>query len=379
MGGAPAAAPRPVAGRRQPSRRRLALGRRARHAAARLIAAGAGRAIDLRAGGLWPGSRSGSTRASSPIGAIPGDAGVPPTFDFAASQNLKAARVEYPAPAPPRRGGAEAFGYDGRVIFPLHGHAAGPGAARDARPRPRLRGLRQDLPAGHGPAAARSRGAAACRSRRRCVRRRASDVPRRAGVGAGGAAARSIAAHAAAGRRASGRGDGAGRRPARCSSRRRSAGSCRRRPAQPVRAGRAFSFTRGAARAAGRRPGAERAVRLTLVSPAGAIEVPVRLDAGRADSRKEGVHPLGLLGASMSIQVGDPLPQATFFVIGPDGVEPRTTESLQGQEGRALRRSGRLHADLRPQPPARLSRATPTRSRPRASTRSRSRASTTSS
>ncbi len=30
----------------------------------------------------------------------------------------------------------------------------------------------------------------------------------------------------------------------------------------------------------------------------------------------------------MAIQIGDRLPHATFFVIGPDGLEPRTTEAV---------------------------------------------------
>ena len=40
-----------------------------------------------------PASRSGSSRAGTPIGAIPADAGVPPRFDFAGSQNVKAVEV----------------------------------------------------------------------------------------------------------------------------------------------------------------------------------------------------------------------------------------------------------------------------------------------
>src|SRR5208337_2592068 len=50
----------------------------------------------------------------------PGDAGVPPTFDFSGSDNV--ATVEPVFPAPKRiaeSDGSEAFGYDGDVVFPL--------------------------------------------------------------------------------------------------------------------------------------------------------------------------------------------------------------------------------------------------------------------
>jgi DsbC/DsbD-like thiol-disulfide interchange protein len=50
---------------------------------------------------------------------MPGDAGVPPTFDFAASQNVASAEVAYPAPERHDEGGAEAFGWRGAVIFPV--------------------------------------------------------------------------------------------------------------------------------------------------------------------------------------------------------------------------------------------------------------------
>ncbi len=50
----------------------------------------------------------------------PGEAGVPPTFDFAGSVNVKSAEVEFPAPkriAEPD--GGEAFGYEGAALFPI--------------------------------------------------------------------------------------------------------------------------------------------------------------------------------------------------------------------------------------------------------------------
>ena len=49
----------------------------------------------------------------------PGDAGVPPTFSFTGSTNLKSASVRYPAPSRLDEAGAEAFGYEGDVVFPI--------------------------------------------------------------------------------------------------------------------------------------------------------------------------------------------------------------------------------------------------------------------
>lgn len=49
----------------------------------------------------------------------PGEAGIPPTFDFAASKNLAAASPLYPAPSKLDEGGSIAFGYAGRVVFPI--------------------------------------------------------------------------------------------------------------------------------------------------------------------------------------------------------------------------------------------------------------------
>ena len=57
----------------------------------------------------------------------PGDAGLPPTFDFAGSDNV--AEVEPVFPAPKRiqeADGSEAFGYDGGVVFPLRGQPRDP-------------------------------------------------------------------------------------------------------------------------------------------------------------------------------------------------------------------------------------------------------------
>lgn len=50
----------------------------------------------------------------------PGDSGVPPTFDFAGSQNVKSATVEWPAPEKfPDGAGGNSIGYVGDVVLPL--------------------------------------------------------------------------------------------------------------------------------------------------------------------------------------------------------------------------------------------------------------------
>lgn len=49
----------------------------------------------------------------------PGDAGVPPVFDFSRSENVKSATVLWPAPARFADGSGYSIGYKGSVIFPL--------------------------------------------------------------------------------------------------------------------------------------------------------------------------------------------------------------------------------------------------------------------
>jgi DsbC/DsbD-like thiol-disulfide interchange protein len=49
----------------------------------------------------------------------PGDAGVPPQFDFTGSQNLKAVEVRWPVPRRIPEAGLIAIGYDRDVILPL--------------------------------------------------------------------------------------------------------------------------------------------------------------------------------------------------------------------------------------------------------------------
>ncbi len=49
----------------------------------------------------------------------PGDSGVPPTFDWTGSTNLKAADVLYPAPRRFTDAGGAAIGYEDEVVFPV--------------------------------------------------------------------------------------------------------------------------------------------------------------------------------------------------------------------------------------------------------------------
>lgn len=59
---------------------------------------------------------------------VPGDAGVPPVFDWTQSTNLAAADVLYPAPRRFRDTAGDTIGYTGRVMFPVR-LAARDGAA----------------------------------------------------------------------------------------------------------------------------------------------------------------------------------------------------------------------------------------------------------
>lgn len=82
--------------------------------AARLIAAPAPAAGPYRAGveiRLAPGALT--------YWRTPGEAGTPPVFDFAASENVKSAIVSYPAPARIEEAGFDLFGYSGGVVFPV--------------------------------------------------------------------------------------------------------------------------------------------------------------------------------------------------------------------------------------------------------------------
>jgi DsbC/DsbD-like thiol-disulfide interchange protein len=51
----------------------------------------------------------------------PGDSGVPPTFDFSKSENVKSVEVLFPVPRRfPDGAGGHSIGYTGEVILPLH-------------------------------------------------------------------------------------------------------------------------------------------------------------------------------------------------------------------------------------------------------------------
>jgi DsbC/DsbD-like thiol-disulfide interchange protein len=50
---------------------------------------------------------------------MPGDAGIPPEFDWAGSQNVMAVEIFWPAPARYKDASGETVGYLDRVIFPL--------------------------------------------------------------------------------------------------------------------------------------------------------------------------------------------------------------------------------------------------------------------
>jgi DsbC/DsbD-like thiol-disulfide interchange protein len=57
----------------------------------------------------------------------PGEAGIPPTFDFSGSQNLARAEVDFPAPQRiPEPDGSVAFGYREGVVLPIRATAADP-------------------------------------------------------------------------------------------------------------------------------------------------------------------------------------------------------------------------------------------------------------
>jgi DsbC/DsbD-like thiol-disulfide interchange protein len=57
----------------------------------------------------------------------PGDSGVPPRFDFSGSDNVKAAKVLYPAPKLHSDQGGQSLGYEGDVIFPVQVTPKDPG------------------------------------------------------------------------------------------------------------------------------------------------------------------------------------------------------------------------------------------------------------
>eukprot|EP01037_Dinobryon_pediforme_P008989 gene8989-9069_t len=56
----------------------------------------------------------------------PGEAGLPPDFSFAGSENVLSAKLDFPAPKKLAEGGIAANGYDRNVVFPLDVTAAKP-------------------------------------------------------------------------------------------------------------------------------------------------------------------------------------------------------------------------------------------------------------
>ena len=68
---------------------------------------------------IWPASKSRWRTAGRPTGACPGDAGVPPTFDWAGSANVASTKVLYPAPMRMPEAGGEAIGYKQSVLLPI--------------------------------------------------------------------------------------------------------------------------------------------------------------------------------------------------------------------------------------------------------------------
>lgn len=105
----------------------------------------------------------------------PGDAGLPPQLDWAASENVADVTMEWPAPARFSQFGVETIGYDADTVFPLDVTVATPGQPVLLRATadllvcsticvPRTIELALDLPAGpaaidEGAAASISRGA----------------------------------------------------------------------------------------------------------------------------------------------------------------------------------------------------------------------------
>lgn len=81
---------------------------------ARLVSAG-----EARAGVLLAGMEIHLAPNTLTYWRNPGEAGVPPQFHFDGSDNLKSAKVLYPAPSLLFEGGIMAFGYESRVIFPI--------------------------------------------------------------------------------------------------------------------------------------------------------------------------------------------------------------------------------------------------------------------
>jgi DsbC/DsbD-like thiol-disulfide interchange protein len=119
------------------NRRRVALAALAALAAAPVMAQFPSRVpaeARLLAGwALEPGVRSAGLEIALEPGwktywRAPGEAGIPPVFDWSGSENLAAAEVLWPAPALFDSFGLTTIGYDGRVVLPLTVTADNPDA-----------------------------------------------------------------------------------------------------------------------------------------------------------------------------------------------------------------------------------------------------------
>ena len=95
----------------------------AQQSAIRLIAAGPAAPGDLR---LKAGVEIKLTRGWHTYWRYPGDAGVPPRFDWRGSENLAGVEVLWPAPERILAGGSISIGYERDVIFPLRIRPADP-------------------------------------------------------------------------------------------------------------------------------------------------------------------------------------------------------------------------------------------------------------
>ncbi|MFT3973079.1 MAG: protein-disulfide reductase DsbD family protein [Amaricoccus sp.] len=59
---------------------------------------------------------------------VPGEAGIPPSFDWSGSRNLAAVSYEWPRPEVFDTEGMQTFGYERRLVLPVRLHPADPGA-----------------------------------------------------------------------------------------------------------------------------------------------------------------------------------------------------------------------------------------------------------
>ena len=64
---------------------------------------------------------------------MPGDAGVPPLFDWAGSTNVASIKVRYSAPSRMQEPGAETIGYKSAVVFPVEVVPSDPGKPVDLK------------------------------------------------------------------------------------------------------------------------------------------------------------------------------------------------------------------------------------------------------